>query len=369
MMNLNSVISEMQQQRQLMDLSERQHHPRMEFNPPALSERMEQRGDRKFKILSVDGGGIRGIIPLKILASLEGFIGPASDTFDLIAGTSTGGIISLGLSASRAPLTARQILEIYQTRAGEIFLPNPERKGCETVVKFLPRLLPGQEAIMKGLIDHPRFTHVGTQKLAREIFGESFMKDTRTNVFIPAVDITNIEQPFNQYFTNRKREHAFLAVQDVALATSSAPTYFPYKKLAGATYIDGGLSCNNPAQECCWHAMSEGINAESFQVLSLGTGFADIEGIAEAREHNLLYWAKKIFPIVGAALSSTVDRSLKAFLGDRFLRLNPGMEREIDLADHSPKTIDELSGIGDGLVEDQVDEIRAIARVLRPDQF
>lgn len=346
-----------------------QFHQPVEFNPPPLSARMEERGDRTFKILSLDGGGIRGIIPLKILTSLEGFIGPISETFDLISGTSTGGIISLGLTASRQRLRAQDILEIYQNRAQEIFLPNPKRVGYETAIKFLPRLLPGQETIIQGLIDHPRYTDAGVQRLANGIFGDSLMKDTRTNVFIPSVDISNIHQPFTQYFTNRKREHAFLAIQDVVAATSAAPTYFPYKKIGGATYVDGGLSCNNPAKECCWHALSHGIPPGSFQVLSLGTGFADMEGIPEAGNHNLFYWAKRIFPTMNATLSSTVDRDLRECLGDRYWRINPGLQREIDLADHSQETLIELNDIGNRLVEDQIDNIRALARLLRPAAF
>jgi hypothetical protein len=79
------------------------------FNPRPLTERMDQRGDNKFKILSIDGGGTRGIIPLKILVELEGHIGPISETFDLIGGTSTGGIIALCLTASRTELSAREV--------------------------------------------------------------------------------------------------------------------------------------------------------------------------------------------------------------------------------------------------------------------
>jgi hypothetical protein len=165
------------------------------FEQSSLTEKMEQRGDGKFKILSIDGGGIRGIIPLKILTVLEEHIGPISNTFDLIAGTSTGGIIALALTASPAELKASDILRLYQTRSNEMFLPNPHRMRHTAIAQALPRICARQDELIKGLIDDPLYTNEGLNKLASELFERTLMRDTRTNVLIPAVDITNMHQP------------------------------------------------------------------------------------------------------------------------------------------------------------------------------
>lgn len=338
------------------------------FVPRSLTEKMEARGDRKFKILSIDGGGIRGIIPLKVLSALERIIGRLSDTFDLIAGTSTGAIIALSLTASKANLRASDVLNLYETRSHEIFRSNPHRRAHEFVAGMIPRFKAGQEELIRSLIDHPFYTDEGLTQLASEIFGETLMRHTRTNVLIPAVDITHLNAPITKRFTNLTKADAFFAVQDVGLASAAAPTYFPYKHLKGRTYVDGGLSCNNPAEQSHWHARHHNVSLESDHILSLGTGFTDIEGIPDSRQHNRLYWTKKIFPTVNGTLSNTIDANLRGLFGeDRYWRLNPGLTREIDLDDNSPATLAELSNAGDALVEENADRIREIARILQPE--
>jgi len=106
--------------------------------------RMEERDDGKFLILSIDGGGIPGIIPTMVLSHLENDldIKDLAGTFDLIAGTSVGGIIAMSLTASQDNLKTNDILQIFDTRPQEIFKPNP-RLGCHICV-LTAHLLPCQ---------------------------------------------------------------------------------------------------------------------------------------------------------------------------------------------------------------------------------
>lgn len=341
------------------------------FEPRPLTEKMEQRGDHKFKVLSIDGGGIRGIIPLKILAELEKYIdGPLSDTFDLIAGTSTGGIVALALTASSNQLKASDILRLYQTRSNEMFLSNPLRSVHDAAVYALPRIWTGQEMILKGLADYPLYTNEGLNRLAGEIFGDNLMKDTRTNVLIPATNITDTNKPTTCLFNNQNSYHAFLSVQDIACATSAAPCFFPKKSIDKSTYVDGGLSCNNPALAAFLHGTENHVSPESEYILSLGTGFTDVEGINhQGKEHNLLFWAKNIFPITSTALSNDIDQRLQGILRDRYWRINPGIEREISLDDNSVDTLEELNQIGNNLIEEKQEDIRTVARILQPSAF
>ena len=133
------------------------------------------------------------------------------------------------------------------------------------------------------------------------------------------------------------------------------------------TYVDGGLTHNNPAYRCHLHALKYLVPTESQVLFSLGTGFADIDGIPGRDRHNLFYWAKQMFPTIEKANKEEVDENLRFLLKDQYLRLNPSMEEEIGLDD--VKAIPELVELGEKLVADKEEEIRKIARKLRPEKF
>ena len=352
------------------DLNFAMPRTRVPFNPQPLGQRMEERGDQRFKMLSIDGGGIRGIIPLKILVELERLIGPCSETFDLIGGTSTGGIIALGLTTPFKDNSAEDLLDLYQNHSDQIFVKNPHRYGHEIAVTgatlgLLPEM--GRNRLVSFLVNDPIYLQEGKEGIASEYLGESQMREARTNLLVTAADITT-DIPMGMYFTNLNPEHAFFPMRDVASATSSPPTYFPHKILGGRKYIDGGLCYNDPAMQCHHFALQHNIPIASEYMLSLGTGFEDVEGIA-GENHNLFWWAKRIFPAVGNAQYVGNRQELGHMLGNRYVRLDRKLEHEIPLDSNSPQTLEQLSDIGDELVERETDTIRATARVLRPDQF
>ncbi len=330
-----------------------------------LDEKMQQRGDEKFKILSIDGGGLRGVIPLVVLRELEVHIGPASETFDLIGGTSTGGIIALGLANPINPLSAEELLEIYQTKGEYIF--KKRKKTAVELATSLCSLGIIKDRSLQYLYSNPLYSHKGMQQIAAEIFHESIMKDAKTNLLIPSVNLTDEHNPRSCFFNCQEEEYSLLSMQDVALATSAAPTYFRHKRINGLTYVDGGLTHNNPAYRCHLHALKYLVPTESQVLFSLGTGFADIDGIPGRDRHNLFYWAKQMFPTIEKANKEEVDENLRFLLKDQYLRLNPSMEEEIGLDD--VKAIPELVELGEKLVADKEEEIRKIARKLRPEKF
>ncbi len=329
------------------------------FQPKSL----ESGRDGRFKILSLDGGGTRGIIPLKVLAHLERLIGPAHETFDLIGGTSTGGMIALGLSRA-IPATA--ILDVYLNRSGELFVENSHPWVHNAVAAVASSVGVGRETLLRALFNNPVYSDIGVKRITAELFGQSAMKDALTNVLITAVDVTLPHSPTTCFFHNLDRPSAFYAMQDVARATSAAPTYFPQVQLGGLKYVDGGLTCNNPALECHLHASTYRIRPESEYCLSLGTGFSDVEGIGNDN-HNLLYWAHSIFPTVSSAASNTVDERLTGILGDRYLRITPRLEHEIPLDACNYAALRALEEVGQQLVEERQDDIRDIALALRPE--
>lgn len=336
------------------------------YAPLPLAAGMEGRRDGKFKVLSIDGGGIRGIIPLTICAALERQMdAPLHTKFDLISGTSTGGIVALGLTHPGRRYPAEEILRLYQERSKEIFESNSFRGIHTAIAETVIHSTQWRNMAVSSLVDSPIYTDAGLKRIAKEILGASLMKDARTNVYIPACDVTT-STPTTTFFSNRNTAHAFFAMSDVALATSAAPMYFPRKKIRSRFYVDGGLACNNPAKSCFDYAIENGIPPENQYIVSLGTGFADIEGIGDEEErHNLLYWGRNIFSIVDRTLSETAIQGLSRSLGDRFFRLNPRMEVEIPLDDNSDDAIRQLTDIGRALVEDNVETIEQIAAALR----
>ncbi len=368
-------LSDFEPRRKLWSLSQAIQNTRsrvISFSPLPIDARMRERDDKKFKILSIDGGGIRGIIPLKILSALEKMTGPIHETFDFIGGTSTGGIIALGLTAPYKDNRVDGILRLYQQEAHRIFKRNPYKHIHDLTAKIARRLVCKcieYDSLRKAIVDHPLYSAQGIQNVAHEYIGESLMKDAKTNVLITAVDVTDPQKPMNADITNLEEKYALMAMMDVARATSAAPIYFPQAQIHMNKYIDGGVCNNNPGMRCHLYANRQGIPLANQYIVSLGTGFADIEGLEGGGSHNLLYWAKNLYPINSTALSRTINDDLGSVLQNRFHRLDPHLKEEIDLDDICPVTLKKLSDIGDELVEVKCEEIREIAKDLNPESI
>ncbi|MCB1117756.1 MAG: patatin-like phospholipase family protein [Chlamydiia bacterium] len=341
------------------------HHQRQ---LPPLARRVIGSGPNQgkpemFKVLSIDGGGIRGIIPLKILSALEermrqhGASPKLSDHFDLMAGTSTGGIIALGL-ASRNGHTAQSLLKLYTTRSKEIFVPNPNWSYWNYAPTFV------QKYGAQLLNTHPRYTHKGIGKVALELYGEQLLGNATTNVLVPAVDVTESSAE-TVYFTNRNFQSSRHAMARVACATSAAPTYFPRQVIKNRQYVDGGLTVNNPAQVCLDFAQKEHISDDKVNIVALGTGFADVEGIGGAPEnHSLLYMGKIIYPTISTTASTDVDNKLKERLGNRYWRISPKFTEAKPMDSTDQVYINELCNIGDQQVRENREKIEGIASML-----
>ena len=163
------------------------------------------------KILSIDGGGIRGIIPAMVLAEIEEMTGvPTAENFDLIAGTSTGGILALGLSRpddeGNARFSAEDLVDIYENRGREIF-DRSFWKGVTSV---------------GGLTDE-MYSHAGLEDVLGIYFEETLLGDALTNTMVTSYDIEAREPIFLRSW---RPEYAEVSMRDAARATSAAPTFF-----------------------------------------------------------------------------------------------------------------------------------------------
>ena len=201
---------------------------------------------KTFNILSIDGGGILGLYSAEVLALIEKEVFKKNtifpNKFNLIAGTSTGGIIALALALGYSPT---EISELYKLHGEEIF--------HKSYFKYL----------FRNWIFTNRYSSLPLQNALTEFFGDKTVKDCKTNICILAIDVSNC-QPiiFKTNHNGNLTRDIDVKLTDIALATSAAPTYFPlhsfgyYRGLA-----DGGLWQNNPALfaiiEACTYFVGE----------------------------------------------------------------------------------------------------------------
>ena len=264
------------------------------------------------KILSIDGGGIRGIIPATILADIERRTKrPIAELFDLIAGTSTGGIIALGLTkpgaGNKPQYTAQQIAQLYETDGSTIFSSSIWHR-LYAVGNFLEEKYPSS----------------GIESVLDKYFGEARLKDVLTNVLISSYEL---EKRFSFFFKSsraKQRADYDFPMKKVARATSAAPTYFEPLKLEAQespgyyALIDGGVYANNPAMCGYVEAVSMQTEPCEFLVVSLGTGeLTRPIPYEDAKDWGLAMWAQPILNVVFDGVSDTVDYQLQELLPPR----------------------------------------------------
>ncbi|BAH76002.1 patatin-like phospholipase family protein [Solidesulfovibrio magneticus] len=255
------------------------------------------------KILSIDGGGMKGLLPALVLAAFENAIGQSiSRHFDLIAGTSTGGILALGLAAG---LPAMRLAEFYLERGPAIF----------------SRSLKKRLASLGGMADE--LYDAGELEVALwEVFGDRMLSDVETRAMAVAYDI---EMRDLALFTSWGG--GFYRMADVARATSAAPTFFEpcrIKSLGGLerACIDGGVVANNPARLALVAGLALGAPLSAVRLVSLGTGRCEKPILLEAaRSYGLAQWAPRLLDVMFAGQAELVDMDCRATLGEGYLRL------------------------------------------------
>lgn len=310
---------------------------------------------KKVKILSIDGGGIRGIIPAMILAKLEEMTSkPTCRMFDLIAGTSTGSIMALALTIPSGDnrnipaYTAGQLVNFYADKGSKIFSTDIFHKI----------------ATLDGITDE-RYKSSGIESVLKDFFGETMLAEALSPVLVPAYEI-GLRTPF--FFKSRhakktgKEDYNFPMWQ-VARAGSAAPTYFePFKLKLGReegadyyTLIDGGVYANNPSMCAFAEAKVMFGNQADILLISLGTGeLSRAIPYEEAKDWGLINWAKPMLGIVFDGVSNTVDYQLRQLLtDDRYYRIQSSLaELGKGMDDASGENIHQLKLLGQKTIEE-----------------
>jgi uncharacterized protein len=259
----------------------------------------------RFQVLSLDGGGLRGMFSAAVLARLEDDLQVRiTDHFDLIAGTSTGGIIAIGLGLGLRP---REIVEFYAEHGPRIFRDRSRTRGLRRLVRAKYPSQPLRDAL--------------TQILGQRRFGESTKRLVITSYNLAEDDVYLFRTPHLAHLTRDWRE---LAV-DVAMATAAAPTYLPVFRLDGTRLVDGGMWANNPAMVALTEAASPlGVPLNAIRVLSLGTTTDVRHRHRRLDRGGLLPWATAAVEVLMRAQSNSVTKQIRHFLDhDRVVRINP----------------------------------------------
>ena len=313
------------------------------------------------KVLSIDGGGIRGIIPAVVLAEIERRTNrPIASLFDLIAGTSTGGILALGLTIPKkhgGPLySAEQLMNLFQDEGPRIFSRSPFR----TVFAV-------------DNLTWKKYSSTGIEQVLLEYFGESRLRQAVTDVLIPSYELER-RLPFFFRSTNaRQRPDYDFPARDVARATSAAPSYFEPMRLITATpdrhytLIDGGVFANNPAACALVEARAAHPNAVGYLVVSLGTGtLARTLPLTLARYWGTVRWAKPLLDVVFDGVSSTVDYQLRQLLpAHHYYRFQTALNSHNHCLDNaSADNIRSLKLLANGLINQEELELDRLCDAL-----
>lgn len=297
---------------------------------------MADAGSTSIKVLTIDGGGIRGIIPAIILDELHKRL---SDdlwhAFDLIAGTSTGGIIALGIGTRcnrGKPYSPRELLDLYVQNGPSIF-----KKDFVT---------PAREII------RPKYSPDPLEAVLAKFFGDTQFEMALTPLLISSYDLQS-QLPF--FFKSHKiaaDSNYNWSLTEIARATSAAPTYFPPAQLKRGNenyaLIDGGVFVNNPAMAAYAEARSLYMAADQFLIVSAGTGDRqDQITYASAKNWGLLGWARQIVPVFMDSVSEAVDYELRALPGCTYYRLQVPDLREAssDMDDVTPENLANLQTV------------------------
>lgn len=315
------------------------------------------------KILAIDGGGIRGIIPAMLLAEIERRTNKRIvELFDLIAGTSTGGILALGLNkpdsnSGKPQYTASKLVDLYEQEGGNIF----------------PIWLYDSFWGKAGATSHPKYPFQGVERALHTYFGDVRLSESLKDVLITSYDL---ERRRPHIFLSRQTKngsHENFLMKEVGRATSAAPTYFEPLKLnkSGSSdyyaLVDGGVFANNPALYAYAEAKRTYKDANDFLIVSLGTGeLAPRMPYDKAKTWGLVEWAQPILSVVFDGVSDAVHSQLQQLISeDRYYRFQTTLTGMGDAMDNASKdNITALKNLADIMISDKERLLDEVCKLL-----
>ena len=264
---------------------------------------------RPLRILSIDGGGIRGILPAMVLADLERRTNrPAIDLFDLMVGTSTGGLVALALACpngdGKPRHTARDIIQLYEVEGKRVFSRSVWHK-----IRSVGNLTEG------------KYPSAGIEGVLQDYFGENRLKDALCDVVVPAYEIERRIPFFFKTANARQKSYYDYPMKTVIRAATAAPTYFEPTQIqiGGPTdyyaLVDGALFAYNPGMCAYIEALKRFPEYDSVIMVSLGTGKLTRRlPYDEVKDWGAARWAQPAFALMCDGICDVVDHQLQEIL-------------------------------------------------------
>jgi uncharacterized protein len=342
----------------------------------------------RFRVLAIDGGGIRGLIAARVIARLEELITAEAgeerrlaDCFDLVSGTSTGGLIALGLTApdeaspARPRLSGTDLVELYMEEGPRIF--------GDTFQKLIS---------LGGWIA-PKHSAKRLEGVLRDRLGDTRLRDALRELLITTYDMTEPGPHFFKRWRAREADDRDTTMVDVGMATAAAPTYLPARGVAGRALVDGGLFAANPAVAAVVEALKRrddeprDLTPGELLVVSLGTGQHEVgHAQSEVRGWGRIGWIRPRGgdpALIAAFLDGQSDAAhhwaeillnhepgravadpARQGRGPRYFRFQVKLSEGTPLDDASPRALERLNETADLLLDERDAELRALARRL-----
>ena len=312
-----------------------------------------QKPEERF-ILCIDGGGMRGVIPMVLLQKLEDEIrccggeDSLDSYFDYIAGTSTGGLISLALTCptefgykiyKNAPqVLLDDILDQYMSMGKTIF-PTSTFTGLRKIAST-------------------KYPESGIESMLDEWFEDSKLGEATVPTLIMSYDLFSGAPVMIKSYEDR----SFL-VRDAGRATSAAPTYFPPLIRNGEILVDGGVVANNPSIYAYIEAKKLYPNCSKFHILSLSTG-GKIHTMSLEDTYGLLSWVDQVNPMFSTAQKRTTDYVLQNMQDVDYIRIDDPLELGIKMDDTNPDSVKAMVEFANTVADKHADEILKVASML-----
>ncbi len=329
-------------------------------------------------VLSIDGGGIRGVVPARILREIRRRLDAGgekrsfAELFDLVAGTSTGALLALGIAlrdeSGEQVYSANDLVDLYERRGKEIF-PVSVRSVIHTAIQVFRN----------------KYSADGFERVLAETFGDATLKGGATNLLVTAFDTERMKPHWLKHRPPRAEwsEDRDYYMRDVARASSAAPTYFPPAIISPIgvlrerfSLIDGAVFANNPAGLAYVEAAKIFPRERDFLIVSLGTGELRIGyPYREIRNWGYMEWVNpaKGFPIgaiMSAGQSEVVNYQLGRIADVRYIRLSGLLDEDnAAIDDAGLRNLASLRALSERIVlshEAEIEEVCAALRSRKP---
>lgn len=319
---------------------------------------MAEQKTYKYKALSIDGGGVRGIIPVLFLHKISELTGkPIHKLFDFIAGTSIGGITAAGFACEYDTNT---MINLYKNGSAQIF-PHSTSRKIETAGGFLA----------------PKYDRAGLDKLLDKYFDDKLLSDAKIPICITSYDLDSASAQVWSSLDAVKGVSPDAKMRDVAAATSAAPTFFAaaeFRDLSGKMHhgVDGGIFLNSPQVLALDEIVKNdpNVSRDDILLISMGTGKSPKKwDVGTLKNAGVKDWIKG-GKIISLIMDANYDFSnLQASIHyPNMYRLQIEIPKELKSMDKSsPKHLKKLMDAANKYIEENISKFEEIAKLLTLD--